>query len=157
MRKRTLSTAACALAAMLAAAPASAQTSMIDGTDPDALRSVLSGFGSAELTTDDVGDPQIRGRISGYLYRVDFYGCSDNQNCTGVLFRAGFEKPVSLEVVNAWNQEKRYGQAYRNEDGTATVAMAVNLRYGVERRNFDDTADWWRIVLDEFVQHIDFE
>jgi hypothetical protein len=55
-----------------------------------------------------------------------------------------------------WNREKRFGKAYLDQDGDATVEMNVNLHGGVSLANLEATIDWWRLILDEFADEFDF-
>ncbi len=59
-----------------------------------------------------------------------------------------------MEEINAWNRDKRFGKAYLDDDGDPALEMNVNLRYGVSRKNFDDTVDFWRIVLKTFKEEV---
>ena len=52
---------------------------------------------------------------------------------------------------------KRFGKAYLDKDGDATIELNVNLRGGVCNANFDETVGWWSTVLREFLTHIDFK
>ncbi len=77
------------------------------------------------------------------------------------MFSAGWEgddRPDDLTdaMMADWNREKRFGKAYLDGDGNATVDMSVNLHGGVTRANLDDTIDWWRLVLVEFDDYFDF-
>lgn len=138
----------------LLAAPASAED-LVDGSDPETIVNIASGYGSASLTKDDYGDPMIEGRINGLLYYVLFYGCEDAKNCTAVQFTATFEHPdLDLAKVNKWNETKRFSAAYLEEDGDATLQYDLNLAYGVSRRNLDDTFDYWRTVMGEFAAYL---
>src|SRR5690606_21764699 len=122
------------------------------GSDPEAIRVVASGYGSAELQTDEAGDPQIMGRMDGQRYAVTFYDCEVGANCTSLQLSAVWvvDGAVTPEAINEWNRTKRFGKAYLDEDGDPWVEMNVNLAFGVTRQNLDDTFDWWRIVVEEF-------
>ncbi len=79
------------------------------------------------------------------------------RDCKTLTFEAGWEgDDLTDEMMADWNREKRFGKAYLDEDGLATVEMSVNLHGGVTRANLDDTIDWWRLVLDEFADYFDF-
>ena len=144
-------------AAVMAAGPAARAEETIDATDPERILAIAHSFGEAALSTDNLGDPLIEGRIGEKVYRLLFYGCSEGRNCKTLLFSAGWEgDDLTDEMMADWNREKRFGKAYLDEDGLATVEMSVNLHGGVTRANLDDTIDWWRLVLDEFADYFDF-
>ncbi|MBA4503681.1 YbjN domain-containing protein [Marinobacterium marinum] len=130
--------------------------SQVDATDPQQILELAKGFGSATLEEDDYGDPLITGRINGSKYGIYFYGCDDNRDCTDIQFSAAWSGyDITLEQINDWNLNKRYGKAYLDDDGDPTVELIVNLKYGVSRDNLDDTIDWWKLTMTEFEQFID--
>ena len=156
MRDLTLGLALAAVDAAAGPAAAGAEET-IDATDPERILAVARSYGEAGLTTDDLGDPLIEGRINEKDYRLFFYGCSENRDCKTLMFSADWEGgDLTDEMMAGWNREKRFGKAYLGEDGNATVEMSVNLHGGVTRVNLDDTVDWWRLVLEEFADYFDF-
>ena len=157
MRDPTLGLAlAAAITGAMLTAPANGAEETIDATDPERILAIAHSFGEAALTTDNLGDPLIEGRIGEKDYRLLFYGCSENRDCKTLMFSAGWESgDLTEEMMAGWNREKRFGKAYLDEDGLATVEMSVNLHGGVTRANLDDTIDWWRLVLAEFADYFD--
>ncbi|MDD7969502.1 YbjN domain-containing protein [Roseinatronobacter alkalisoli] len=141
-----------AFAGSLALAPAAIAQSLIDAGDVDAIANIARGYGSATIQSDNVGDPQILGRIDGVMYTVNFYGCTNGADCTTVQFRAGWKNPgdITLDDMNLWNQDKRFGKAYLDFEDDPVIEWDVNLFGGVSTQNLDDTFDWWRIVLENF-------
>ncbi len=145
-----------AITAVMLAAPAAGAEETIDATDPERILAIAHSFGEAALTTDNLGDPLIEGRIGEKDYRLFFYGCSEGRNCKTLMFAADWQSAdLTHEMMADWNREKRFGKAYLDEDGNATVEMSVNLHGGVTRLNLDDTIDWWRLVLAEFGDYFD--
>ena len=140
-------------AATAQAAIPSRTAAVVDATDPEAVRAVASGFGSATLTKDSDGDPMIEGRINGVAYRAFFFLCDDGKDCKDVLLWAGWEgyDKIDIEDVNRWNQEMRFGTAYIDDEGDPCLQMVVNLNHGVSTKNLDDTFDWWASVLRTYV------
>lgn len=132
------------------ASPASAQN--VDATDPDVILSVARGFGDATLGTDSQGDPQIKGRMEGTSYVVFFYGCNDSgKQCGEIQFYAGWTgQNVTRDRLNEWNRDTRYAKAYIDRDGDPVIEYDANLKFGVSRKNLEDTFDWWRVVMGEF-------
>jgi hypothetical protein len=141
-----------------AAAPTSC-TNIVDGSDPSRIFHLARGHGSAEIGTDNRGDPKIDGRMHGVRYQIYFYGCKNGEQCTSVQFRAGFTQKVkqTIERINEWNVGKRFGKAAIDKDGDATIEMNVSLRGGVCSTNFDETVGWWSTVLREFLEFINFK
>lgn len=129
----------------------SALANNVAATDPAVLANIISGYGSANLTTNASGNPRIESRIDGIRFNVIFYGCTENTNCGSVQFTSSWKKPgLSLEKINSWNRDKRFGKAYLDNEGDPVIEMDVNLRHGVSHNNFDDTVDFWNIVLRSF-------
>lgn len=143
----------------LAQSTPSSCTNIVDGTDPTRIFHLARGHGSAEISTDNRGDPKIDGRMHGARYQIYFYGCKNGEQCNSVQFRAGFTQQVkqTVERMNEWNVTKRFGKAAIDKDGDATIEMNVNLRGGVCNTNFDETVGWWSTVLREFLTFIDFK
>lgn len=127
--------------------------SLIEATDVEEIVSIARGYGSATVQADSGGAPQIVGRIDGVQYTVNFYGCENTSGCTTIQFRAAWTNPgsVTLNDMNRWNQDKRFGKAYLDVENDPVIEWDVNLFGGVSALNLDDTFDWWKIVLDNFV------
>ncbi len=126
--------------------------------NPEDVMNALAEEGYlARLNTDSQGDPKLTGRMSGVNYSVYFYGC-DASDCRSLSFYTTFtlNSPPSLSLANDWNASKRFGMAYVMDDGDLGFEMNVNLAHGVSPDNLRDTVDWWRIALDEFLEHIDW-
>jgi hypothetical protein len=150
--RHTLTLSTVAISAFLATtAPTFAQT-IIQGSDVEAIVNIARGHGAANLETDAVGDPFIRGRIDGVIYVVNFYGCTNGQDCTTIQFRGAWAPTgsVTLESLNDWNRDIRFGKAYLDAEGAPTIEWDVNLFGGVTATNLDDTFDWWKIILTKF-------
>ena len=101
--------------ALSIALPAQAQT--VDGSQVDEILNIARGYGSATLEAQTNGDPKISGKIDGVTYQVFFMNCTDNKNCEDLNFYAGFlDNKQTLEAINAWNRDKRFGKAYLDSD-----------------------------------------
>jgi hypothetical protein len=145
---RTLASTACLIAALLAV-PARAETALVTAAEPEKILEIARGFGSAELTTDSSGDPQIDGRMEGKRYSVMFYGCEEGRDCRSILFWTYLtvDDPDLVRSADAWNRDNRFAKVYVDNDGDLSVEMDVNLFGGVTVANLDDTFDWWRVII----------
>jgi hypothetical protein len=144
----------CLLALCSFVGMASAQT--IDATDPDEILNIAKGFGSAELEKSKSGDPHIRGRISGTIYGVVFYGCRNHERCRSIQLYSSWEmsdKP-GLERINEWNKKKRFGKAYLDEVDDPFLEMDVEMEFGMTRRNLEECFRNWELVLKEFKEEV---
>lgn len=145
-----------AIAGSVAVASKAHGQTMIDGSNVEAIANIARGYGSATIQTDGAGDPNIVGRIDGTQYVINFYGCTGGKDCTTIQFRASWRNSgnVTLADMNAWNQEKRFGKAYLDEGNAPNVEWDVNLLGGVSVQNLDDTFDWWKIVMQSFLDDL---
>lgn len=128
---------------------AGAHAQMVDGKSPEAIVDVLKGFGSARLeTAQSNGNPKISGRADGKAYEVYFYGCDgDKANCSSIQFWAYWDNEPSLETINGWNKDTRYGKIYLDQDNDVVLEYDVNLLGGVSARTLEDNADIWVQLL----------
>jgi len=124
---------------------------MVSALEPDKIESLARGFGSATLKKERDGEPYIIGLIDGTKYGIYFYGCEDGRECQSIQFSAGWtDANVTMDTINRWNRDKRFGKAYLDKEGDPRIEMDVNLDYGVTTRNFEDTFDLWSRVLKSF-------
>ncbi|WP_444453326.1 YbjN domain-containing protein [Rhodobacter capsulatus] len=144
------------LVAMLAALPAQAQVM----ADPDVVAAFLQDYGlKVDPGRDDQGDPMLSSEVDDTKFDVYFYGCTQTRDCTSVAFSAVFltEEPLKYAMLNGWNKNARFGRAYVDGDGNAVIEYDVNLdKDGVGGKNFTDTIDIWRSLLDDFRNHINW-
>jgi hypothetical protein len=153
LRPVVASTLAAAL--LLSTAPLDAQPAlggMITGMDIDRIAQIASTYGPAARQPDDDQGPWIRGELDGTIYTISFLNCQQATNCTSIQFRAWWnsEGAHTLEMMNDWNRQRRFSDAYIDSRGNATIEYDVNLAGGVTAVNFDDTVQWWQAVLREF-------
>lgn len=144
-------------ACMLFVPTLSAET--IDATDPDRIVSLIQELGyRAALEVDEIGDPMIRSSVGGTEFVLYFYGCKRSRNCKSMLFKVGYDldEGTTLDIVNDWNATKLFGRAYLDDEADPWLELSVNTYGGVSQLNFEDTYDWWEIIVDDFEKHIDF-
>lgn len=148
------------LATAVMIATASVASAEITAKNALVVMKAMQSFGLvATMGKDSQGDPKISSRISDTKYSVYFYGCEDNDNCSSILIKAGYDlnDGISASKINEWNREKRFAKAYIDDDGDPFLEMDVNLDYdGVGEKNFEDTLDWWRISVEDFEEFIDW-
>lgn len=155
MKLRTLMTGA--VLVLGTAASAQAQT-ILDGNSVDEILNIARGYGSATLETQSNGDPKITGKIEGVTYSVYFMNCSDdNKDCEDLNFYAGFlDNKQTLDAINAWNRDKRFGKAYLDSDLDAVVEFDFNLEHGVTRENVDAGFSLWSLILGQYTDYIGY-
>lgn len=145
-----------AIAAVMAAAgPAFAQV-IEDGSNVDEIVAIARDYGAATLEQQDNGNPRIAGKIKGLPYQVFFMNCAGGK-CEDVNFYAGFtDTKPTMDALNDWNRNKRFGNAYLDSDLDAVIEYDVNLEYGVTRENLGAQFALWSLLLDQFATYIGY-
>ena len=127
----------------------------LDGSNVDDILNISRGYGSANLETQSNGDPKISGKVEGVTYQVFFMNCTNNTNCEDLNFYAGFlDNKPTLDVINAWNRDKRFGKAYLDSDLDAVIEFDLNLVHGVTKENLDAAFSLWTLILDQYTTYI---
>jgi uncharacterized membrane protein len=141
----------------LATTPVLAQ-SVVDGSKVDEIVTIARGYGSATLETQSDGNPRIAGNIKGVPYYVFFMNCATAAACEDINFYAGFTniKPT-MDALNAWNRDKRFGNAYLDADLDAAIEYDVNLEYGVTRENLDAAFGLWSVLLEQYTEYVGYK
>jgi hypothetical protein len=131
---------------------------LVDGSNTDEIANIARGYGSATLDTQSNGDPKITGKIEGVGYSVYFMNCTDGANCEDLNFYAGFlDNKQTMDAINAWNRDKRFGKAYLDSDLDAVLEFDVNLEHGVSHENLDAAFSLWGLLLDQYTTYIGYK
>ena len=141
--------------AFASVAPVAAQT--IDGSAVNDILALARSYGEASLETQGNGQPRIAGKAGEVPYQVFFLNC-DSGTCEDLNFYAGFAgiKPT-MDSLNAWNRDKRFGRAYLDGDLDAVIEYDINLEYGVSPDNLNAAFGVWSLVLGEFAGYVGYE
>jgi hypothetical protein len=135
---------------------AQAQT-LVTGADTAEILNAARGYGAANLTTQNNGDPQITGKIDGVTYQIYFRNCTDGTDCEDLNFYLGFlDLKPSLEDINDWNFNKRFSRAYLDGDQDACVEMDLDLVKGVTPEYLDSQFGLWAMVVGQFAEHVGY-
>lgn len=153
--KRTVAAATLLAGAAFAASPAfAAELSNISGAE---MLKIVKAYGAtAELTTDNSGDPLIQAELQGFKFFIYFYRCDESKSCFDLQFNStfNFNGSVSMVQVNTYNANTRFGQAYVNADGTVSVDMSATVQGGVDRAYVTEIMDWWATTLTGFQEKV---
>ncbi|MCP5144056.1 MAG: YbjN domain-containing protein [Gammaproteobacteria bacterium] len=148
-------------AALLGLTISPVQAQNVDATSPDALILIIQELGYKALAdTDQQGDPLIRSSANGGDFTIYFYGCNEGKDCKAIQYSKGYDMAdgMALERVNEWNKEHRFGKVYLDAEMDPYIEMDVNMDLGgVNRKNFEDTFDWWLVITREFEEFIDWK
>ncbi|AKR56054.1 hypothetical protein GCM10011321_07160 [Youhaiella tibetensis] len=135
-----------------------AGSDLVDGNDVDTILELARGYGSASLEKQDNGDPKIKGDIDGITYAIYFMNCTKGKNCEDLNFYSGFlDLKPDMDVINAWNRDKRFGKAYLDSDGDAVVEMDLNLEHGISTDNLDADISVWSLVVGQYAEHVGYK
>ena len=120
------------------------------------VASVLNEAGyDSTVSTDNEGDPMVRGTIGGYKFSIFFYRCNKQatpETCLDLQFHSSFtnDNNISDDKVNAYNRDNRFGQAYFMQNGDIGLDMSATLQGGVSREHIKQVIDWWKVTLTNF-------
>lgn len=135
-----------------------ASAANVTASNPASVQAAIHAYGvDAILAKDSNGDPQITGKIAGYNYTVDFYGCKENANCQSVRIYSGFDlkKEFGPLKANEWNRQKRWAATYTDAENDPYLFMDINLdRGGMSQELFKDQIDWFQTMLGDFDKFI---
>ena len=116
------------------------QAAPISHLNPSDIAIILTSAGfSFEEKRDERGDPLLRVKTGdgakAATVDIIFYGCGKDTTCQDILLKATFspEKPVALQAMNDWNAKNRWGRAFVNDKGMATIEMDINAYGGIGR------------------------
>lgn len=147
-----------AAAASLSVAAAPAQAELVNAVNPAAIKAIVESQGwPAKLIGKPGDDPYIESTRNGLKFLVLFMNCSEGRNCKTLQYYMGFSdaKGISFEKLNAWNKEKRFARAYRDNDGDPVLEMDVDLDFdGIPRENLGETFNTWASLMDSFRQFV---
>ncbi|GLQ09319.1 hypothetical protein GCM10007913_12510 [Devosia yakushimensis] len=136
----------------------SAQAQTLTGANTEDILAVAKNYGSASMTKQSNGDPQITGKIGGVSYQVYFRNCTNNKNCEDLNFYLGFlDIKPTLEEINDWNFNKRFSRAYLDQDKDACVEMDLDMVQGISAEYLDSQFALWKMVVEQFADHVGYE
>ncbi len=130
---------------------------LIDGNNIDEIIFIARQYGSAALAYQADGNPKIIGRIDNIPYIIRLRNCTNEQICEDMNFRVGFLIKPSIELINKWNQTKRFTRAYLDNEKDAILEMDIVIDGGISSKNLDKIFSYWRLSLAAFTKHIEFK
>jgi hypothetical protein len=147
--------AAFAAAFSVAASPAHGRNVV---ADQEQIRDVLQEAGyRAQLERGEEGR-YIISSSGGDTFVVLFYGCDEkDENCKSVQLYAGFDPAISpsLEAMNAYARDNRFGRVYLDNDGDPCIEMDIDLEAGgMSRELFLDNIAYWEAILGGFSEFV---
>ncbi len=148
------------LSAVFAASASAATAQEMLTATADPIAAVMQDAGlQAEVGTDNSGDPMITSSAAGANFFVLFYGCTAGKECTSVQLNACYDLPkgTTLDIVNTWNKDMRYGKASINEDLDPCLMMDIDMMAGTSPATFKNSLQNWSQILGKFNTAIGFQ
>ena len=89
---------------------------------------------------------------------VYFFGCEEGENCTSIMFSAGFDTKngLDLSVANDWNAKKRYARASLDDERDPNIEFDIAMHGGMPADLFNQNLTLWDLLLSDFTKHIDW-
>ncbi len=130
--------------------------------NPSDIAIILTSAGFVfEQLQDERGDPFLRVKTGdgaeAATVDIIFYGCGKDTTCQDILLKATFspKKPVALKVMNDWNAKNRWGRAFVNDKGLATIEMDINAYGGIGRAALESMIYTFFDIVKDFDQSLD--
>ena len=128
-------------AGCLALAAPLAATGTVAASDPAQVARVMQEAGyTADLRTDDYGDPLIKTSFAGYGGSIYFYGCAEgtHDGCDSVQFRVGLDRKAAVtpELMSAITRKYRYIALWLDDEGDPWINYDIHTGSGVSTANF---------------------
>jgi len=149
---------AASVALSLGAAQAQARPLPAGGVTAQEVIEVLQAEGyRAQEDVDGVGDPMVRSATDGVNYNIYFYDCQ-GARCTSIQFGSAFDlsEPMTLDRINEWNRDMRFGRAYLDDEMNPILEMDVDLELGATTEQLESVIGTWAAVVPAFKTFIDF-
>jgi hypothetical protein len=129
------------------------------GVTPAEVADMLlhKGF-TAEIGTTGHADrtPIISSAAAGAKFAIYFYNCDKTGECKSIQFFAGYHhRGVSVEAINKWNEENRFGRAYLSRSARfPNIEMDVLADRGFTSESLEDYLDMWTLLMGHFQGYI---
>lgn len=142
-------------ATLFAAAPAAAQTM---SADPAAITAALKSRGMpVTQETDEDKNPVLQTQFGdGAKFTIYFYGCTDGVKCSSLQLHTLYSgSSATIEKMNQFNLDRRYGRGVMETNGDAGLRMDFNMAAGgMPRALFLDNIELWDELMSVFSDFI---
>lgn len=150
-------TAIIALAAMFGLNAQPSQASNIVA-DLDQVAIVMKKAGYQAELGSNLGERFLTAELDGYKFMVLPYGCDDTKrNCKSLQFFIAFnpESSPSLEAINAYARENRWGRVYLDKDGDPALEFDLDLeKGGMSEDLFLDNVAYWEAIVQAYAKFV---
>jgi hypothetical protein len=112
------------------------------------LESLLDDHGVV-AKREQLGDGEFLKFNSGHFTALILpYG--EGPDFLSLQFRAGFSVSSTLEIVNTWNKDNRYGKAYLDGDGEPILEYDIDLEGGSTESTVVEAVRTFRALVTHF-------
>lgn len=144
-----------AASAVLLSNPALAANVVAD-LDRIAQTMERAGYQPEQGSSD--GERYIKAKLDQYEFLVLPFGCDDTQrNCRSAQFFISFdpERSPSLEAMNAYSRENRWGRIYLDKEGDPALEFDLDLEEGsMSEALFLDNLAYWETVVQAYATFV---
>ena len=133
--------------ALLAAAPAVAETLTEQGVTREQMVKIMTAHSlPARIDKDSSGNVIVKSRVTDVNFDVYFFDCTDG-SCREIQFAAGWtNNTASPDRINEWNTTKRYIRAY-SKPGKVIWAEQDVIVGRTTTENIDEYLTTWATVI----------
>lgn len=122
-------------------------------TGAEMVRVLQDAGYKASLDKASDGDPRIVTKMSGVNVYVYFYDCKKDR-CGSLQFTVGMdlEQGSTLEAMNRFNAEYRYGRAYLDDEMDPFLRFDFEVLHTARTEHIVSQIDIWEDVLNAFLK-----
>ena len=134
------------VAALTLPASAMAADRVVDVSSVQGVAALLREAGyKAEIKMGKDGTSYIISGVNGGSFHIDFYGCTNDKECTSIDFYSWDKKEAffSPALANEWNASKRFLKVAIDKDGDLSEYLSVSTLGNMTFDNFKDYIDWF--------------
>lgn len=126
---------------------------------PKELLNLIKGMGTAELRTDDDGDPVIVADVSGLKYRVFFYNYSSGKSASiqFISIFSGRDNDVNIEKANEWNSRFRFSKCYLDGGGDIYLTYDSYISENGSKEYLEEIFKSWNFAILGFIKYLSEE
>ena len=137
---------------------ASAADDLVLVLTPDRLRGLMQDRGyRVELATDEQGIPYLRSATNGFGFEVRFANrlANDETGYVDVALLAGLrvQGTLPLEIVNDWNNAKRFARLHLAGD-LLILDMDISVLGGVTTNHLHTQIEIWDRLVQELISYL---
>lgn len=129
--------------------------------NPRSMAAAMQDAGYKAKVVFDDGNPYIDSAANGANFSISMENCKDHKDCQDAMIRASYEKndekPVTMETINQFNVDNRWGRAFLDKEGDPVIEMDLLFTDQLmDKKAFEEAIGIWDETLAKFHKAIDF-